>query len=153
MFYPRKRQSCVGQTHRSENRCQEQVCPPQRAGDPDKQLPNRRLTCTHSFFLYGTCSIGQAVQLVQLLPQIWMEQLWFPAARGGGEPGQAARASHPTLRSCAALAFWAHTPLALQLHWKHPELRAWRHFGMLPLEGARKLEGIHCAAGTLWTAE
>lgn len=36
-------------SHCSEDRCQEQVCPSQRAADPDKQLPNRRLTCTHTF--------------------------------------------------------------------------------------------------------
>lgn len=39
------------------------------------------------FFLYGTCCIGQALQPAQLLPQTWMEQLGFPAAQGGREPG------------------------------------------------------------------
>lgn len=153
MLYPCKKQSCMGQTHTALK----------TGAKSTSVLLSEQLTQINNYQTEGL--------LVHIFFSLWHLLCWpSTAARPAPAPdldGAAvipsslgwrwAQTGSPSFapKICAAGTLWAHSagPASTLGLWEHPELHAWRHFGMLPLEGAGKFEGIHCAAGTLWTAE
>lgn len=142
-FFPVRAKLHGTDSHCSNGRCQVQVWTPQLAADPDKQLPIRGLACTH-FLFSGTCSTGQALQQTQLLPQMGKDQLQFGMTSSGTVPALSPEVKLSTagISSC---------PLPTTGGCGHGQTCG---FGDISFLGRSwELEGIHCASGTLQTAE
>lgn len=60
----------------SSDRCQVQVWTPQKAADPDKQLPNRRLACMHLYFWHLWCWTSAAINTVSSPDGGGMAAIW-----------------------------------------------------------------------------
>jgi len=139
MFYPSKKRSCMGLTHAALG----------TGAKFKSMLLSEQLTqinnyqteglLAHIYFLSGTCSVGQALQETQLLPQMWEDQLQFGltsllAARGGSEPGWAARASP----------HWPSPWIGLLRRRGRRHVPTCRLVGILCPGRSRELEGIRC---------
>lgn len=142
-FFPVRAKLRGTDSHCSNGRCQVQVWTPQLAADPDKQLPIRGLACTHFYFLAPA-----------MLAKHWNKPSFFPRwGRINCNLRWPLSGTVPALSPEVKLSTAGISSCPLPTTGGHGHGQTCGFGDISFLGRSWELEGIHCASGTLQTAE